>query len=651
MWTNIFSGAALAASAVSGTVTAAAPTAVPTAVPAAVPGVATAAAAPDLSGLAPFIDQTVGAQLAKDKIPGAAVVVVAGGKTVVAKGYGVADVAKKTPVDPARTEFFTGSVAKVFTATAVAQLVQEGKLDPRAPVNTYLKDFKIRDTYPGRPVTVENLMTHTGGFDDEPLGVAVRDPRDVPPLGKYLAEHQPGRVRPPGTLAAYDNYGVALAGHLVETISGEPFAQYMQEHVLSPLGMGDSTFVQPHPAAIDANLAKGYRPDGGGQTAEAGQYGAWAPTGAGTVATATDVAKFMQAQLSGDAKLGAGVTDLVQRHHFTMDPRVPGMAYLFEERPRDGQPLLFKDGDIPGFHANLALLPKQSVGIYVVYNGDGTDGVATWDGKALINQIVDTYFPGSDATTPAQPGTPVKDPRADSYAGTYRSDRISRGDVTRVAGLVTSVRVDTHGDGTLSTSGLSQDPNAADQHWRPLGDGEFVEVDGQDRLVFDGHGHLASTIDPAVAYYRLGWYASPRLHLPMLYAGAGILALAFLGFPVLALIRRLRDEATHPRGARYARILAAVSGALATVFMVGFVSMTSDGNAFDETVILGSSWLTALLALNGLLMVGTVGMVAGSAAAWRYGWWRPAGRIAYTLTALGAVSFVTVAFTYNLVWP
>ncbi|GAA1968890.1 serine hydrolase [Catenulispora subtropica] len=608
-----------------------------------------AAAAPDLSGIAPLIDRTVGAQLAKDRIPGAAVVVVSGGQTVFSKGYGFSDVAKRTLVDPARTEFFTGSVAKVFTATAVAQLIQEGKLDPEAPVNTYLKDFQIQDTFPGKPVTVENLLTHTGGFDDEPLGVAVRDPKDVPRLGAYLAGHQPSRVRPPGTLTAYDNYGVALAGHLVETVSGEPFAQYMQDHLFGPLQMADSTFAQPHPAALDANLAKGYRPEGGGQTAEAGQYGAWAPTGAGTVATATDVAKFMAAQLAADPRLGAGVADLVQKQHFTMDPRLPGMAYLFEERPRDGQRILFKDGDVPGFHTNMALLPKQGLGIYVVYNGDGTGGRAAWDGKDLINQIVDKTFTGSGAV-PVR-GTPVPGPKADAYAGTYRSDRVSRGDVTRVAGLVSAVTVEAHGDGTLTTDGLSQNPDAGEQRWEPLGDGEFRERGGQDRLVFDGHGHLATTIDPTIAYYKLDWYASPALHLPMFFTGAGILALAFLGFPILALVRRLRGREAQPRWAGYARILAAVAGGLATVFTFGFLSMTGDSNAFNETVMLGSGRLTTLLVLNTLLALSTVGLIAGTAAAWRLGWWRPAGRIAYTLTTLGAVAFLTVASAYNLVWP
>jgi len=640
MWTTLVSGLTLAASALSGSV----------AHPAASADITTHAA-PNLAGIGSLIDQTVTAQLAEDKIPGAAVVVVSGGRTVYAQGYGVSDVATGAAVDPVRTEFFTGSIAKVFTATAVAQLIREGKLDPHADVNTYLKGFQVTDAFPGHPVTVENLLTHTAGFDDDPVGVAVSDPKHVPPLGPYLADHEPSRVRPPGTLAAYDNYGAALAGYLVECVSGEPFAQYMQDHLFGPLQMDASTFLQPHPPAIEANLAKGYRPEGGGWTAENGQYGGWSPTGAGAVATATDVAKFMMAQLAKDPELGAGVADLVQRQHFTMDPRLPGMAYFFEERPRDGQRVLFKDGDVPGFHSDMALLPDSGIGVYVVYNGDGTDGSASWDGKTLINQIVDAAFPASAATAAASAPAPVKDPKLDSYTGSYRSDRISRGAVTRVAGLVSYVTVTENPDGTLTTNGLSPDPKTGDQRWIPVGHGEFAEKGGQDRLVFDGRGHLATTMDPTVAYYRLAWYNSPKLHLPMLYGGAGILATGLLAFPILALVRRFRGLPPQSRWARNARILAWVSGVLATGFVIELLTMTGDSNAFTEQVMLGSSSLTLLVAMNTLLALCTVGLIAGSAAAWRLRWWEPIGRIAYSLTAVGAVSFLIVAFTYNLVWP
>ncbi|GAB3959304.1 hypothetical protein GCM10029978_006080 [Actinoallomurus acanthiterrae] len=216
--------------------------------------------APTLRDVGATVDGIVPGLLAKDRIPGAAVVVVAGGRQVFARGYGVADVGARRPVDPEHTGFFMGSMAKLFTATAALQLVDQGRLDLHTDVNRYLTDFKIRDTYPGRPVTLENLLTHTAGFDDDIVGAARANPADVEPLGKSLAKRQPARVRPPGTVVAYDNYGAALAGYLVEVASGEPFARYVDEHVLESLGMSATTFAQPHPAAIDATLARGYRP-------------------------------------------------------------------------------------------------------------------------------------------------------------------------------------------------------------------------------------------------------------------------------------------------------------------------------------------------------------------------------------------------------
>ncbi|MBO0870927.1 MAG: beta-lactamase family protein [Micromonosporaceae bacterium] len=598
----------------------------------------------DLSTIGSLIDATVTGQLARDKIPGAAVVVVEDGKQVLAKGYGVADVTTGSRVDADTTEFFTGSVAKLFTATAVTQLVKEGKLDPAADVNRYLTTFKVRDTYPGHPVTVQNLLTHTAGFDDNVVGAAVADPSDVPALGGYLAAHQPPRVRPPGTVTAYDNYGVALAGYLVETVSGEPFAQYVREHELAPLHMDATTFAQPHPAAIQARLAHGYRPEGNAQTEENGQYGAWAPTGAGTVATATDMGRFMTAELTGDSRLGTGVAALTQQQHFTNTPQLPGMGYLFEQRPRNGHPLLFKDGDVPGFHSNLALLPDQGIGIYVVYNGDGRDGVAGWDGKALIDQIVDQYVPD----TRARPAT-VADPNAATYAGSYISDRTSHTAVTKAAALVAAATVSANADGTLTTTGLSQNPDAAAQRWTPIGKGEFQEQGGQDRIVFDGKGNLFTTIDPTIDYNKLPWYLAPALQQSLLYASVVVLLLGLLAFPVIAVIRRLRRRPAHSGAARAARVVAWVTCALSTVFTIGFVSMTSDGNAFNQTLMLGSASLTALLALNTAATATTLAMLAGTAAAWYKGWWTRTGRIAYSVLTVSALSYLFVAVTYNMI--
>jgi CubicO group peptidase (beta-lactamase class C family) len=602
------------------------------------------ATTPDLTGIGQLVDQVVSTQLARDRIPGAAVVVVAGGKQVFAKGYGVSNVPARTPVDAASTEFFTGSVAKIFTATAVAQLIRQGRLDPNADVNTYLTTFKIRNTYPGHPVTAEDLLTHTAGFDDGPTGVAVADPAAVPALGEYLAAHQPERIRPPGTLAQYDNYGVALAGYLVQVVSGEPFAQYVQDHILRPLGLTGTTFVQPHPAAIQAHLAEGYRPEGSGQVQENGQYGPWSPTGAGTVATATDLGRFMIAQLADDPRLGAGVAESMQQQHFTMDPRLPGMGWLLQEEPRDGQPLLFKDGDVPGTHANLAMLPDQGLGIYVVYNGDGTNGVANWDGKDLINQIVDRYVPNTSPAPKAVSGIDTS-----GLAGNYRVDRTSHTQVTKSVALFSPVTVSADSDGSLTTSGLSLNPNVSEQHWYPIGTGLFQEQGGQARIAFDGRADLFTTDDPTVAYTKLAWYSSPTLHQIMLGAGVVVLLLAFFWFPILALVRRLKGKQAHSRWAQAARVVAWLTGGLTTAFTGWFVLMASDLNAFTETVFLDSAALTTVLALNAIVVATTAVMVAGTGTAWVRGWWTTTGRVAYTITTVAAISYLTVAFIYNLI--
>lgn len=119
----------------------------------------------DPKELEDFLDGVMSAQLEGYQIPGATVAVVKDGELFFAKGYGYADLKNREPVVADETLFRVGSVGKVFTATAVMQLVEEGKLDLDADVNTYLVDFKIPDTYP-QPITLHHLLTHTAGFEE-----------------------------------------------------------------------------------------------------------------------------------------------------------------------------------------------------------------------------------------------------------------------------------------------------------------------------------------------------------------------------------------------------------------------------------------------------------------------------------------------------
>ena len=175
------------------------------------------------------------------------------------------------------------------------QLAEQGKVDLHADVNTYLKTFHLPATY-REPITLAHLLTHTAGFEDRGTGTYARTTSDLEPLGQWLAEHIPARVRPPGELTAYSNYGAVLAGYIVEQVSGLPYAQYVEQHLFQPLGMRSSTFRQPVPVDLAAALSQGYTYTNGEYRPEPFEAVQVAPAGSMS-ATATDIAHFMLAHL------------------------------------------------------------------------------------------------------------------------------------------------------------------------------------------------------------------------------------------------------------------------------------------------------------------------------------------------------------------
>src|SRR5215203_1388473 len=262
----------------------------------------------DRAEMEAFLDEELGREMEKHHIAGAAVSVVKDGKLFFVKGYGSADLENKTPVDPEQTVFRIGSVGKLFTWTAVMQLAEQGKLDLDEDINAYL-DFRIPDTYP-QPITLKDLMTHTSGFEDRLRGSVVSDPNDVVPTREWLISNMPARVRPPGDIAGYSNYNAMLAGYIVARVSGEPYHQYIQEHILNPLGMVHSTAQSPIPPDLRAHASVGYTYEDGAfqefpDTSEMGpteleyaDIGQPALVPAGDMqSSATDMARFMIAHL------------------------------------------------------------------------------------------------------------------------------------------------------------------------------------------------------------------------------------------------------------------------------------------------------------------------------------------------------------------
>ncbi|MEV4222094.1 serine hydrolase domain-containing protein [Nonomuraea sp. NPDC049725] len=606
---------------------------------------APAAAESPAQSVRDFADTFVTRQLAEHRIPGAAVSVVAGGRQVFAQGYGVAEVETRRPVDAAETVFAPASVAKLITATAVMQLVERGRIDLDADVNEYLTDFKIEDAYPGKPVTAAHLLTHSAGFAGGDFGTGAATAQDVHRLGEHLAGHQPRRIRPPGTRAVYSNYGMGLAGHLVELRSGMPFHEYVQRNIFAPLGMTRSTLAQPEPGPIGRALAPGYRLSGDRQVRATGaKYGHMPPHGAGFRSTATDMAAFMLAHLDDGGKiLKPETARLMHTRQFGNAEGTSGMAYGFQEHTRNGRRLLVHRANIPGYFAVLALVPDRDIGIYASYNGNGKGGPdSAW---ALVNAFADRF---AAAPAPAaEPAGPLPDPAG--YAGSYRTALAAdMTDLGKVSSLTSVTTVTAAADGTLTTTGATALGAPETRQWTQIAPGLFREKNGYRTIRF-GADRLLATENPAGPLERLAWYQSPSLHLGLLGVSLTVLVLSAVGWPVAFAVRRARRRSPAP-APRPAGLPGWLTAALVTASAGSLVAMVADFDANQADFFLGGSPLfTAITTLPLLAAVATAAQVVTVAFAWRKGWWTLAGRAHHSVVTLAALAYLSVAAAYNLI--
>jgi CubicO group peptidase (beta-lactamase class C family) len=242
-----------------------------------------------------FVGPFVREHLVRRRIAGDVVVIVKGGDVLLSRGYGFADLEHRIAMTPDRTLVRPGSISKLFTAIAVIQLVEQGKLDLDRNVDDYL-DVKVPTPRGGEPVTLRMLLTHHAGFE-----MHVKDlfgPGTRPePVGRWLRHSLPPRIYPAGDVAAYSNYGHGLAGYIVDRASGIRFEEYAAAHILAPLPMTRSTFGQPVSASVAPAVARAYRRS----TEPPIRYFETvvpAPAG-GLSATAADMGRFMLALLGG----------------------------------------------------------------------------------------------------------------------------------------------------------------------------------------------------------------------------------------------------------------------------------------------------------------------------------------------------------------
>ncbi len=524
-------------------------------------------------------------------IAGAVVVVVKDGQVLLQKGYGYSDIEKRTPVDPASTLFRPGSVSKLFTWTAVMQLVEQGKLDLDADLNKYL-DFKIPSP-DGKPMTLRQVMTHTTGLEEQIRGLITSRKEEIVPLGEALKRWVPERIHAPGATPAYSNYATALAGYIVQRVSGEPFDVYIQRHIFQPLGMAHSSFSQPLPPALLAKMSKGYTKASDGKAKDY-EFISLAPAGS-LASTGADMGRFMLAHLQdgayGDARILSAAT--AQKMHTTGQASVGPLNRMmlgFYETTVNGHRAIAHGGDTMYFHSDLELFLDDGIGIFVSMNSSGRDGATGVIRGALVRGFADRYLPGPKVRAPAMDAAQAK-LHTQQMVGHYDSSRRPQSNLLSLVNMLGQVKVVANEDGTISVP-LAMGANGVPKKWREISPYLWQDVAGSDRLaadVVDGKVTRFSMepYAPIMVFERLSTWRA--LSLPLLVASLAVLLLTVLAWPVSALVRRHYGAAyalsgTDARAHRLVRlaalgVLLSVGGALGfVVAMLGDLEMTGAGS-------------------------------------------------------------------------
>lgn len=472
----------------------------------------------DGRAVATEVDRIVSGHIASTKVPGVVVAVTEGERVVMVRGWGVADLESGEPMDPDTTLVRIASLSKTFTATAVAQLEDAGKLDVDADVDDYLARVSTAGRFEA-PVTVRHLLAHTSGFINFNSGRVSRSAPHPEDFEAFVARTMPPRMHPPGTATLYTNHGNALAGLVVQDVAGVPFAEYVQDHVLAPLSMDDTHYYLD---AHQPGLARSYEVDEDGNvTPWPYEYFQTIPASA-VHTTARDMTAYLMlhaghGRVGGREVLSPAAMQRMRTPHPTVHAALPEYHYAFAPVVIKGHRGRAHGGSVPAFLSRMVVFDDAGVGVFVAQNAFGpnvADEVIEAVAAALPTAAAQRVEAAGDGRP--QDGTRL--------AGDYRVlDKHETAAFTRpfvvLAQDPMKVRID--GDGFVEVDGK-----------RYLRTGELVfhaerEDGGLDTLVFvpGDDGAIAWVHENRRSAYRTAWHAAREVQV-----GAWLVALGLMVF-------------------------------------------------------------------------------------------------------------------------
>lgn len=370
-----------------------------------------------LSNIEEFIDDYMVQYIGKSS-PGAAVVLVKDGEIIFSKGYGYADVESKSPVSADKTVFEYGSVSKLFVYTTIMRLSEQGKIDLNADIREYLPEGFLTKLKYDKPITMIDIMNHTTGFEDYLFDVILTSSENLPSYEETIIQSQPRQVYEPGTISAYSNYAVGLAGYIAEQMIGQDLHEYLMETVFMNLDMNSTSI---HPTLADkpellSHKAKGYHLQGDGSFIPYGwSYMPLYPVGA-VNGTAEDLARFAMAFMPEEGQRSPlfenrETLDEMLTMTLKMGPGLTGYAHGFIEWDGESRGV-GHGGNTAAFSAQVNIVPEERFGVIVLTNVQSEMDITSGLTEALIGkQDKDVVIEGVDL------------PSSSEVEGTYISAR------------------------------------------------------------------------------------------------------------------------------------------------------------------------------------------------------------------------------------
>lgn len=596
----------------------------------------------DPSSIETLLDGYVAAALA-DQYPPGMMVAVATRDRVFVKAYGLADAEKNIRATD-RTLFRIASISKTFVWTAVMILVDEGKIDLDADVDTYLKTIKVGQRGMA-PVTLRDLMAHRPGFEDT-FGDFFQS-KSGRTIEEALIRTRPARVAPPGERTSYSNWGTGLAAQIVADVSGQPFDAFVAERLLRPIGMTSTIQHDPKPVAekalndpaLEARLAAPHKLDAGAPAVMI--HDALDPLhAAGAIALdANDAGRWLQFLLNDGVAADKRILTpeafaRMRTRAFRDRPFAPDMAHGFMETEIGGAVTFGHGGTLSGFISDMTIAPSLGVGVFVAVNGAESPRLPDLVSRFLIEQFAraDSY-----PTAWMLKATPQMIEKAKSAAGAYLPNRRVYSRFEKVTALGSEIKLAAKDDGSLVVTA-----GGKATRYYPVSD-DLWSNRSRDRLYVyrDAAGapvRIATAMGTMTAD-RVGFFESSNAFNAAIGLAALFSALAFIG----AWRRQGRDVQTTRLGVWLAGGHAA-SALLWLFFIVALTLVSVSLAEKDLADFQAEGWppLALILAMAAAHLA-ALGAVAAAVAAFPVlvgsGWsiWRKAHYLLFAAAGLFAV--------------